>query len=48
MNTLNDRGLMFQRDTVKGWGQGKGHLRVFGAYRLLHELFPILILVKAL
>ena len=33
MNTLNDRELMLQRDTVKGWGQGKGHLRVFGIRR---------------
>ena len=39
---------MLQRDTVKGWGQSKGHIRVFGAYRLLHEPFFMLILVKAL
>lgn len=48
MNTLNDRELRLQRDIVKSWGQGKGNLRVFGAYRLLHELFPVLTLVKAI
>ena len=48
MNTLNDGELRLQRDIVKSWGQGKGNLRVFGAYRLLHELFPVLTLIKAI
>lgn len=29
-----------QRDIVKSWGQGKGNLRVFGAYRLCMNCSP--------
>ena len=42
LRTLNDRHLVSQWDTDGGWGKSEGHIRIFGACRLLHGLFPCL------